>query len=89
MMLPILVVLLLNDIVHGDDVHRPQQPVPSLLVHVTDIAIDAFVMIMMTMMIINYDNEFYNHWCCLITVMLIKVILITVMLITVILLYYL
>ena len=42
MMLPILVVVLLNDIEHGDDVHRPQQLVPSLLVHVTDIAIDAF-----------------------------------------------
>jgi len=36
MMLPILVVLLLNDIVHGDDVHRPQQPVPVVLPHVTN-----------------------------------------------------
>ena len=47
--LPILVVLLLNDIEHGDDVHRLQQLVPVLLVHVTDIAIDAFVIILMMM----------------------------------------
>ena len=37
MVLPILVVVLLNDIEHGDDVHRLQQPVPSALLQVTDI----------------------------------------------------
>ena len=36
MMIPIEVVLLLNVIKHGDDVHRLQQPLPSILVHVTD-----------------------------------------------------
>ena len=36
MMIPIEVVLLLNVIKHGDDIHRLQQPVPSILVHVTD-----------------------------------------------------
>ena len=37
MMIPILVVLVLNVIEHGDDVHRLQQPLPSLLLQVTDI----------------------------------------------------
>ena len=36
MMIPIEVVLLLNVIKHGDDVHRLQQPLPSILVQVTD-----------------------------------------------------
>jgi len=35
MMIQIYLVLLLNVIEHGDDVHSEQQPVPSELVHVT------------------------------------------------------
>jgi len=36
-MIPILVVLLLKVIEHGVDVHRLQQPVPSLLEHIGEI----------------------------------------------------
>jgi len=36
-LLPILVVPEAKDIEHGDDVHRLQQPLPSLLLQVTDI----------------------------------------------------
>ena len=48
MIIPILVVLLLNDIEHGDDVHRPQHPVPVVLVHVTDIAVVFSIIIHIT-----------------------------------------
>ena len=37
MIVPIDVVLLLNDISQGDDVQREQQPFPSTLVHTTSI----------------------------------------------------
>ena len=35
MILPILVVLVAKVMIQGVVVHRPQQPVPSLLLHVT------------------------------------------------------
>jgi len=45
------VVLLLNDIEHGVDVHRLQQPVPVVLVHVTDNTIyDDVMIVMMTIL---------------------------------------
>ena len=37
MMIPILVVALLNVIIHGVDVHKLQQPLPAVLVHVTTV----------------------------------------------------
>ena len=36
-MIPIDLVLLLNVIEHGDDVHREQQPLPSIVLHLTSI----------------------------------------------------
>jgi hypothetical protein len=37
MMIPILVVALLNVIIHGDNVHKLQQPVPVVLVHIATV----------------------------------------------------
>ena len=37
MMIPILVVALLNVIMHGLDVHKLQQPVPVVLLHIATV----------------------------------------------------
>ena len=78
----ILVVLLLNDIMHGDDVHRLQQPLPSLLlqtrtVHVvlvgsaptaTDLVTLAF------QLVIQGNGSFKNAEASMIIIMMIVII---------------
>jgi hypothetical protein len=65
-LLPILVVSAPNVITHGVVVHKIQHPVPSLLLHVTDIAVVVFSTIIHNannismLIILNYDNDVDN-----------------------------
>ena len=82
---PILVVLLLKLMSHGDDVHRLQQPLPLLVVQVTDRLITSYIemitIIMMMMMMMMMMAMMMMMIIIMILIIVIMVILIMIIMV--------